>query len=253
MARIGLIRKLKLYYRAIRRPEMPRLSRTSRQYRLLRPGWFDLRSLRLQLRDIERLPRVELASSQENEHFGKVYEYNAGVTVHKLITTTRRAEIYFQILALPPRNVAAESLLLVGPRNIQEFVIADAYGFSWENMTGLDLYSTNPKIVEGNMEHMPFDDESFDNLCMAHTFAYADDPYKCLEEMFRVLKTGGRCAFGFTHVPTDPDWKTNRIPPENILEHIRKIGFSIYVHDSAPKINVLGQAQESIWVGMKKV
>ena len=252
MKKPNLIQIAKLYWRAWFHPEPAAIPRTKRQYKLLQPRYQNIRSLKLQIADLKRLPDVDGADMQENDHFGKVFRYNASVTVDKLITTTRRAEIYYQILSIPPRDLSEESLLIVGPRNIQEFVLAEAYGFNWNHMSGLDLYSTNPKIVVGNMENMPWEANTFDCMSMAHTFAYADDAFKCLSEMHRVLKPGGRVAFGFNYSPKDPEWKTNRIPPEKIIEFAAELGFFKYFHEMIEKVNAINLEQQVIWLGLRK-
>lgn len=50
----------------------------------------------------------------------------------------------------------------------------------------------NIEWVEANVEQLPFDDQSFDAVTIAFCIRNVTHPQKALEEMFRVLKPGGR-------------------------------------------------------------
>jgi hypothetical protein len=104
----------------------PRLLRTL----LLQPRLFDLASAYMQYRDEPRRKRVaEERAALQDEHFLKAFDHNAGVTGRKPLVTTRRMEVYYRILAMPPRDMSAEKLLIVGPRNVHELLMAYLYGF----------------------------------------------------------------------------------------------------------------------------
>ncbi|GAA1494647.1 demethylmenaquinone methyltransferase [Curtobacterium herbarum] len=75
-------------------------------------------------------------------------------------------------------------------------------------VTALDLSSgmiavgreRHPEItfVEGDAEHLPFDDESFDAVTISFGLRNVNDPMQALTEMLRVLRPGGRlviCEF----------------------------------------------------------
>lgn len=51
---------------------------------------------------------------------------------------------------------------------------------------------TNAKFVYGNIEELPFDDESFDAIMSNCVINHAKDKKKVYREIFRVLKKGGR-------------------------------------------------------------
>src|SRR5262249_40352896 len=132
---------------------VPRLGRRV----LLEPRIFDVVSCFLQLRDARAAAKIR-EDRPRDAFYAKVIDYNAGVTERKVVTTTRRAEIYYQTLALPPRDTSAETLLIVGPRNVHELLIAWLYGYRWKNIQAIDLYSTDAKIRVMNMEAMTFQD-----------------------------------------------------------------------------------------------
>jgi SAM-dependent methyltransferase len=217
------------------------------------PVVFDLISLTMQTRDLARLARIRddyLVAS--DDHHKRAHDYNAGVSQTKGITTTRRAEDIYEILAMPPRPLGRERLLIVGPRNIHEFLIAWVHGFNWRLMQGIDLYSTNPKISPMNMEAMEFPDESFDAVGMSATIAYAKDTERCLREVARVLRPGGRFAFGVPYDPQSAEWHGDRVPATEMRRLLHQAGFKIYYHHAWDKTNGLGHRQTSHRFGAVK-
>ena len=50
------------------------------------------------------------------------------------------------------------------------------------------------ELVEGDAEHLPFPDESFDALTFTYLMRYVDDPGATLAELARVVKPGGTVA-----------------------------------------------------------
>jgi SAM-dependent methyltransferase len=217
------------------------------------PVIFDLTALAMQTRDLARLGRIrDSYPAADDEHHRRAHDYNAGVSQQKRITTTRRAEDIYEILALPPRPLNRERLLIVGPRNIHEFLIAWVHGFNWDLMQGIDLYSTNPKIRTMNMEGMDFPDQSFDAIGMSATISYAKDTARCLREMARVLKPGGRFAFGMPYHPQRTDWHGDRISASEMRRLLHEVGFEIYYHHAWDKTSKLGQPQTSHRFGAVK-
>ena len=138
--------KLNYLLRALLHPEGAPASATLFRQLLLKPRVFDFVSCLLQLKDLQRTFNIQEDFPQDEFH-AKVKNYNASVLQRKLISRTRRAEMLYQILSLPPRNVFNEKLLIVGPRNVKELYIAWLYGFGWQNIQAIDLFSTNRKIL----------------------------------------------------------------------------------------------------------
>jgi demethylmenaquinone methyltransferase / 2-methoxy-6-polyprenyl-1,4-benzoquinol methylase len=50
------------------------------------------------------------------------------------------------------------------------------------------------RLVEGDAEHLPFGDESFDALTFTYLLRYVADPGRALEELSRVVRPGGTIA-----------------------------------------------------------
>jgi len=218
---------------------------------LLEPRIFDFVSWLMQLRDLRALARIRDAVPRD-AFYAKVADYNAGVTERKVITTTRRAEIYYQIISLPLRDLSAETLLIVGPRNVHELLIAWLYGYRWKNIHAIDLYSTNPKIRVMNMEAMTFPDDTFDAVVMSNTLAYARDTFQCLSEVARVLKPSGRFVFGATYFPKSEDWPGNRVSGNDIRQMLRKLSLVILFYSAFDKVNTHGGLQTAHIFGTQK-
>jgi len=60
------------------------------------------------------------------------------------------------------------------------------------------------ELVEGDAEHLPFPDASFDALTFTYLMRYVDDPGATLEELARVVRPGGTVAGLEFGVPPSP-------------------------------------------------
>jgi avermectin B 5-O-methyltransferase len=81
--------------------------------------------------------------------------------------------------------------------------LAEKFGV---NVTGIDVVpealaiakkraaATNAAVdyIEGDYNHLPFPDKTFDLVFALETFTHSPDPRKTLREFWRVLKPGGR-------------------------------------------------------------
>jgi len=245
------MRALRYLARAVRHPEPGGPGPGILRYLLSRPRIFDVVSCVMQLRDARALARIGDAPPGDSFH-ARVADYNAGVTLKKVITTTRRAEICYRVLGLPPRDLRRERLLIIGPRNVQELLIAWLQGYRWQHIEAIDLYSTNPKIRIMNMEAMTFPDESFDALVMSNTLAYARDTFQCLAETARVLKPSGRMVFGATYFPRSEDWPGNHVSGTEIRAMLRKLSLAVTFYQAFDKVNSLGGTQTAHLFGVQK-
>jgi len=57
--------------------------------------------------------------------------------------------------------------------------------------------ATGGKVVRASAEDLPFQDNYFDFVNCAEVSEHADNPAKMLAEIFRVLKSGGKCYISF--------------------------------------------------------
>jgi len=53
------------------------------------------------------------------------------------------------------------------------------------------------KLQKGECSNLPYDNETFDKLCSVNTLYFWNEPDKYFQEMFRVLKNGGKIVIGF--------------------------------------------------------
>jgi len=138
----------------------------------------------------------ETINFEDDKHLEYVVKYTVKqMEVQNTKGSSRRAEIYYQIVSLPPRDISRENVLIIGGKNVVELFIAWVYGFKWENIVGIDLFSLHPKIKIMDMEKMSFEDKTFDNVTMANVYGYQLDPEKCIAEISRILRPGGKLCF----------------------------------------------------------
>jgi len=64
--------------------------------------------------------------------------------------------------------------------------------------------STNTSIAQVNAEQLPFDDNSFDCICIAYGLRNVTDKDSALKSMYRVLKPGGRALILEFSKPKNP-------------------------------------------------
>jgi len=209
------------------------------------PVVFDLVSLAMQAIDYRRTQRIVKSYGVDDPHHRAVQDYNAGVTVAKTFTSTRRMDVLYKLLAFPPRALSAERILIVGPRNRHELIAAWVHGFAWRNIDAIDLFSTHPKIRVMNMEAMTWPGETFDAVTMAYTLSYAEDTGKAIGEVARVLRSGGRFAFSVSYVPDGKRWKESTVTAGEIAHMLHGSGFEIEFHQAGGKITSDGFRQAS--------
>ena len=242
----------RLLVQALRAPMVLRGDRGWLRSLVQRPIVFDAVSTILQLRDLRRLATLGRLESENDPHYEAVRSYNAGVTLRKLITRTRRAEDLLAALALPPCALHGERLLLIGPRNVHELLQAWVTGFAWRNIEAIDLYSTNSKIRVMNMEAMTHADDSFDAVLMSATLPYAKDVRGCLAEVMRVTKPGGRFVLAQTHVPENPGYPGNLIPGDEVIVWLAENGGELLYHHHFPRIITGGYAATIHHIAVRK-
>ncbi len=63
-------------------------------------------------------------------------------------------------------------LLIIGPRNFSELLLAFLNGFSWKRIAAVDLFSEFYKIKLGKIEKLPFSSDSFDVVVCSGVLNY---------------------------------------------------------------------------------
>ena len=195
---------------------------------LLQPRVFAMLSYAAQVRASRRKKSFK-ETVPDDPHLANVHEYTTSVISHTSFEGTRRMEVYYRILSLPPRDLSKERLLVIGPKNDRELILAQLYGYRWKNIQGIDLFSMHPRILVMDMDHMSFADGSFDAVVMANVYGYQRDPIQCLREVSRVLSPGGRFVFNTSYIPKAKS-ATERIPGKQILEMLHPLSLSCYYY-----------------------
>ncbi|WP_415378571.1 class I SAM-dependent methyltransferase [Halosimplex sp. TS25] len=106
-------------------------------------------------------------------------------------------------------------------------------------------YTDDPRsgFLNGDFEHLPFDDDSIDHCWSMEAFFYARDPDAVLEELHRVLRPGGTfyCAVNYweesvhTHRWEDlVDVPMIRWTEREYRERFREAGFHVAGQDRIP-------------------
>lgn len=96
-----------------------------------------------------------------------------------------------------------------------------------------DLYEDYPVKVLGDMNNLPFQDESFDVVLLSATSHHSTTPELLIRELFRVLKPGGKCL-----MINDPTWGLikNLGGPDNTIayreSHINENEYAIWKYNS---------------------
>ena len=96
-------------------------------------------------------------------------------------------------------------VLSIGPRSLGELLNLEAHGFNRKNITGVDLFSINERILVADMHKLPFVDDYFDVVICGWVLSYSDQKEKAVAEIVRVLKNEGICSIGASYSPDSND------------------------------------------------
>jgi len=201
---------------------------------LAQPRIFDVVSAVAQWRDTALVKKAEAAYIDQDAQVKKAHDHNLGQI--KRFTRTRRAEYGYEVLTTNFGILSDKKLLVVGGRSVQEFLLAWTFGFRWENMTGIDLFSANKKILAMNVEKMSFSENSFDAITSINTFGYTDHIEDALRECARVLKPDGRLVFNHDYRPDDPNYPVMKLRARDVAAMLQSAGLEIYFHSANDKI-----------------
>ncbi|SVE31968.1 uncharacterized protein METZ01_LOCUS484822, partial [marine metagenome] len=75
----------------------------------------------------------------------------------------------------------------------------------------LENNGTRAVLRQGNVEHLPYEDEYFDTVVNTMAFSGYPDGSGAMSEMRRVLKTGGRFILIDVNYPADHNWLGMRL------------------------------------------
>jgi len=117
----------------------------------------------------------------------------------RIYTPLVRIEYPLYLLRSIP-NANKDSLLIIGPRFENEFLIAMGLGWKKQNLRGLDLFSYSNFVDIGNMHSMPYEDDLFDSVICSWTLSYSLEPQKLAAEISRTTKSKGIVIFAVDKV-----------------------------------------------------
>ena len=138
------------------------------------------------------------------------------------------------------------------------------FGFRWQNIFGGDLSSTNPKILELNMEDMSnIQNGSFHVVTMVNTLGYTSEHEKVFTEVARILAPGGRFvfnnAFSTLKERKKASYTGDTLPDQRdisemlIFELLEKVGLKVYFHfKPGLKTKPDGDILYPTWFGLQK-
>lgn len=100
-----------------------------------------------------------------------------------------RYRVFGEALKRDGHLAGVRRMLCVGCRNAYELDYYQGQGI--EEVLGIDLFSTDPRIRIMDMHHMDFPDARFDLLYSGDNFEHALDPAQAAKEFVRVVRPGG--------------------------------------------------------------
>jgi hypothetical protein len=160
------------------------------RYLFLLPG-FRKRIVRLRVFFFVKIKkRLQLFKSEN------AFEVTVPHNLKSLTQCNDRMETLIRPLSSIEKLNGNSKILIIGPRNENDLFSLFANGFSWGNITGLDLISYSPKIKLGDMHNIPFQDNSFDVVLCGWTLSYSSTPQIAAKEIARVTKKGGLIGIG---------------------------------------------------------
>jgi len=86
--------------------------------------------------------------------------------------------------------------LSIGPRNECELYSIISHGINPEQIYGIDLISSDPFVISGDMHQMPFEDNFFETIFVGWVLAYSNDLAKACAEIVRVARNDAYIIIG---------------------------------------------------------
>jgi SAM-dependent methyltransferase len=120
---------------------------------------------------------------------------------------------------------ATTAILCIGCRNTHELDLFLDAGFG--QVTGIDLFSSEPRIQVMDMHDLQFPDNQFDIVYSCHSLEHSFDPVKAAREFIRIAKPGGICVI---EVPIKFETSPTDLQDFNSVDGVRRL-FEPHVGD----------------------
>lgn len=106
-------------------------------------------------------------------------------------------------------NIKGKKILMLGCGTGEESIILEEAGASRENIVGIDLSKESIKLAKetypniefivGDINNLPFEDNTFDFVYSSLTIHYSATPYIVYDNVYRILKKNGLFLFSTVH------------------------------------------------------
>lgn len=98
-------------------------------------------------------------------------------------------------------GIRNKKCLSIGPRTEAELFSFVSFGAKLKDVKSIDLQTYSPRIIPGDINDMPYEDNSFDCIVAGWILPYVSDRKKAIAEMIRVAKDGAIIAFSHSWYP----------------------------------------------------
>ena len=118
---------------------------------------------------------------------------------------SRAVPLVYPLKSIDFVNYEKNKILSVGPRNEGELFVIRSLGFSWKNISAIDLLSYSKLIEIGDIHKSKYSDNSFDIVGCGWVLPYSNNYEKIVEELIRITKNGGLINIGWSYDPNEED------------------------------------------------
>jgi len=133
--------------------------------------------------------RVIKAKAGSDEEYNQYLKAQIDKTVWASHWESQRTDRLVGKVAELGLPLAGHHVLCVGCRNTNELEQMESIGFG--QVTGIDLFSQDPRIQVMDMHDMQFKDNTFDVVYSCHNLEHSYDHSVVIAQIIRVLKPGG--------------------------------------------------------------
>lgn len=120
-------------------------------------------------------------------------------------------------------------MLMNGAEHVTSFDFSKTNTESTRRFTK-DFGFDNVSVLQGTLENIPFEDETFDFVWCNGVVMHADNPNTCLSEISRILKTGGQ-SWLYIYGSGGVYWR--------MIYHFREMVKDIHVHECIALLKIL--------------